>query len=85
MIDKVKQLLLDITNILFSTHDNYMKNQVLADCRFRYLGLDRKEQKKLDNAIKPLIHQLLIDEEYELLALLNKNNLIQLINEVIYN
>lgn len=70
----MKQLFTGILTIVYSTHHINIKLAFLLECKRNYQLLTKKEQNSFNKLMKPFIHQLIIDEEYELLNLLKQTN-----------
>jgi len=66
----MKQLLIQLKTLVFSTHNKTVKLAFLEECRRNYNLLTKKEQQSFDKALHIVLDQLIIEEEYNLLALL---------------
>ena len=67
----MKQLYLDLINIIFSTYSLNIKELYIRESYRNYLLLTKKEKSMFNNQLFYCINQLLLDEEYEILAVLH--------------
>lgn len=70
LISQMIQLYNELVGILFSTHSLTLKELYIKESYRNYLTLTNKEKLKFNKQFFYCINQLLLDEEYEILALL---------------
>lgn len=78
----------ELINLLFSIHSNQTKSLRLKAIGMDYASLTKKEKASLDKLMRPYYDTLIIEEQFELMALLKDNGLLvnyNFFNVVEYN
>jgi hypothetical protein len=72
----MKHLADELINLLFSAHSNQTKALRLKAISLDYASLTKKEKASLDKLMRPYYDTLIIEESFELMALLKDNKLL---------
>ena len=73
----MKHLVDELIKLLFSTHNIHTKSLRLKAIGLNYSTLTKKEKTSLNKLMRPYYDILIIDEKFELMAILKDNGLLK--------